>query len=94
MPPDTEPVNAGESPGKPTPDGVAGELWRIVTGDGSESARVSALRTLADIFGLLRAAPPELPAAMSQLLDAISRGFNTDHETGQNEPRDGSAATR
>lgn len=62
----------------PTPDGVAAELWRIATGDGSESARVSALRALADIFGMLRAQPQELPEAMSLLLDALSRGLGGD----------------
>jgi hypothetical protein len=61
---------------------VAAELWRIATGDGSESARVSALRTLADIFGMLRAAPPELPEGLTILLDALYNGLGP-HPSGQ-----------
>ena len=59
----------------PTDVEVKGELWRIARGEGSDASRVSALRALADIMGLMRADPPELPEAMSAYMDALARGL-------------------
>ena len=59
----------------PTAVEVKSELWRIATGEGSEASRVSALRALADILGLMRADPPELPEAMSAYMDALALGL-------------------
>lgn len=60
----------------PTDSEIKSELWRIATGEGSEASRVSALRALADIMGLMRTAPPELPEAMSAIMDALSQGLS------------------
>ncbi len=56
---------------------VKSELWRIATGEGSESSRVSALRVIADIMGLMRPTSSEFPEGMSALLDAIARGLDS-----------------
>lgn len=55
---------------------IKSELWQIACGNGSEASRVSALRALADIMGLLRGSPPVFPEGMAQILDALSRGLD------------------
>ena len=62
----------------PSADEIKAELWRIGTGDGTESSRVSALRALADIMGISKASPPEFPPGMQVLLDALGEGLSTD----------------
>lgn len=61
----------------PTLEEIKSELWRIATGDGTESSQVSALRALADIMGLTKPAPPDFPEGMTALLDALSEGLDT-----------------
>lgn len=68
-------VPAHEHSYVPTDDEIKAELWRIGSGDGTESSRVSALRVLADILGMMRPAAPQLPEGMAILLDALSRGI-------------------
>lgn len=65
--------DAGVKP--PTASDVTLELWKIATGEGSEASRVSALRALADIMGLLKPQQQEFPEAMTWLLDALARGL-------------------
>ena len=68
-------VKSREDSSLPTTDDITLELWKIATGEGSEASRVSALRTLADIMGLLKPQQQELPEAMTWLLDALARGL-------------------
>lgn len=62
--------------GRPTSDDVTKELWSIATGEGSEASRVSALRALADIMGLLKQQQQEMPEAMAWLMDALAAGLS------------------
>ncbi len=64
----------------PTDIEIKAELWRIGIGDGTESSRVSALRALADMLGMMRPTAPEMPEGMAILLDALSRGLDRDAE--------------
>ena len=59
----------------PTTDEIKSALWEIATGAGSEASRVSALRALADITGMLKPRTNELPEALTRLLDGISQGY-------------------
>ncbi len=59
----------------PTIDEIKSELWWIATGEGTESSRVSALRALADIMGLMKPSPPDFPEGMTALLDALAEGL-------------------
>ena len=67
-----------EAPGLyvPTIEEIKSELWKIAIGDGSESSRVSALRALADVMGLLKSTGTEFPAGMNALLDALAEGLH------------------
>ena len=67
-----------KTPYVPTDLEIKAELWRIGTGDGTESSRVSALRVLADMLGMMRPTAPEMPEGMAMLLDALSRGLDTE----------------
>lgn len=60
----------------PSIEEIKSELWQIAIGDGTESARVSALRALADIMGLTKASPPEFPEGMTALMDALAEGLS------------------
>lgn len=60
----------------PTIDDIKSELWQIGIGEGSESARVSALRALADIMGLMKPTAPDFPEGMNALLDALAEGLS------------------
>lgn len=61
----------------PTIDEIKSELWWIAIGDGTESSRVSALRALADIMGLMKPAPPDFPEGMTALMDALAEGLGS-----------------
>ena len=56
------------------PVAVVNRTWQIANLNSHPSASVAALRLLADISGLARQSP-ELPAAASELLEALGRGL-------------------
>ena len=75
-----------DRPYLPSVDEIKGELWRIATGKGSEASRVSALRTLADIMGLMKSTGPEFPERMNALLDALEEGLGEPGQVQHHEP--------
>lgn len=58
-----------------SPEAVARELWKLARSGDTSASRVSALRTLADIYGLTAGSARELPDALNAMLDAVRLGI-------------------
>lgn len=73
---DAEKRNLAKSGALPTPEQIITELWSLAQNADTDAARVSSLRTLADIHGQLGGGKAEMPPAVADLLEALGRGLS------------------